>query len=70
MSRREEREIAREYRRRPVIAPGARRDLIAEFARTLSDAAHREPALAAELLPRLWELHRQLDLSCLPVVCR
>lgn len=70
MTRREEREIAREYRRTPVMSPPERRRVIVEFTSTLAAAQHRDPVAAVALLPRLWELRRQLDLGCTSMVCR
>jgi len=70
MSRREEREIAREYRRRTVLEPSEKREVIIALGAEMSVASHRAPVAAAALLPRIWALRRMLDIGCLPVVCR
>jgi len=71
MTRREEHEVAREYRKVTVMGAVEKRTTIIELGTTMSAAAHREPTYAAvTLLPRIWALRQRLSFGCLPVVCR
>ena len=68
MSRYEERQIVNVYRRRSVMDPRAKRDIIAKLAEEGARLAHYAPALAALALPDLWAARRRLDWGCRAVV--
>ena len=70
MSRREEREIAREWRRKTIMEAPAKRRCLVELAKEMAVATHRDPVAAVPLLPRIWALRRELNVGCLPIVCR
>lgn len=70
MTRREEQETARPYRRGTVMGASEKRHIIIELAKEMQVAEHRAPVAAASLLPRIWELRQRLAFGCTPLVCR
>ena len=70
MTRREEHEAAREFRRATVMGAVEKRTIIIELGQEMRRAEHRAPSEAAAMLPRIWELRRALAFGCTPMVCR
>lgn len=68
MSRSEEKEIVKEFRRKTVMDAREKRKAICNLMDLMGRAANRHPALAVAMLPEIWAARRSLDVGCRTVV--